>query len=152
MELTTVQLPKREAIILDQSGQTLSIMLWSYNAEHFCARPGTIVAFRHARLLEKCMCGLPNLPDLHSLSVEKIQTWFLHLIVRLHVCSLLCQQQPSILSLKLRSVLHSISGIIQYYTLLVLTALRQLGSLSVSHAHKLGCSSLHQVGTIRVNK
>lgn len=48
----TEQLPIKGVTIIDQSGQTLPVMLWSYNAEGFCARPGTIVAFRHARLQE----------------------------------------------------------------------------------------------------
>lgn len=46
------QVPKREVIIFDQSGQTLLVVLWSHNAEDFCSRPGTIVAFRHARSIE----------------------------------------------------------------------------------------------------
>lgn len=45
-------LPKREITICDQSGLLFPVVLWSYNAEEFDAAPGTVVAFRHARLTE----------------------------------------------------------------------------------------------------
>ncbi|KAF9450272.1 hypothetical protein P691DRAFT_774077 [Macrolepiota fuliginosa MF-IS2] len=55
-------IPKRDVIICDQSGLLLPTELWSYNAEEFSAQPGTIVAFRHAKLLEIEEPGLNNTP------------------------------------------------------------------------------------------
>lgn len=46
------KLPKREIAIYDQAGVLFPVVLWSYNAEEFDADPGTIVAFRNARLTE----------------------------------------------------------------------------------------------------
>ncbi|EKM82291.1 hypothetical protein AGABI1DRAFT_104332 [Agaricus bisporus var. burnettii JB137-S8] len=48
----TLKIPVRQVIIFDQSEVELLVKLWSYNAEEFVARPGDIVAFRNAHLLE----------------------------------------------------------------------------------------------------
>lgn len=46
-------IPKREVIICDQAGIPFPVILWSYNAEEFTAVPGTIVAFRNSRVIER---------------------------------------------------------------------------------------------------
>ncbi|XP_006457733.1 hypothetical protein AGABI2DRAFT_176347 [Agaricus bisporus var. bisporus H97] len=48
----TLKVPVRQVIIFDQSELELLVKLFSYNAEEFVARPGDIVAFRNAHLLE----------------------------------------------------------------------------------------------------